>query len=133
MFQTECTACGLSVYDLPDDLGDRELVRDQFFDFADDGELYCNGNGCVTAGEGVPVSTDNTQQTEIVRRVEQALHAAFSGDEYEDNASDAAGEAEWSWWKWLALNTVREAQPGPCGCTRWPCHHPDNTPEQPGN
>ena len=32
MFQTECTACGLSVHDLPDDLGDLEAVRDQFFE-----------------------------------------------------------------------------------------------------
>ena len=51
MFQTECTACGLSVHDLPDELGDREMVREQFFEFADDGSLYCRG--CATSGEGV--------------------------------------------------------------------------------
>jgi hypothetical protein len=51
MFQTECTACGLSVHDLPDELGDREMVREQFFEFGDDGSLYCNG--CTAAGEGV--------------------------------------------------------------------------------
>ena len=31
MFQTECAGCGLSVHDLPDDLGDREAVLDQFW------------------------------------------------------------------------------------------------------
>ena len=51
MFQTSCTACGLDVHDLPDSLGDRELVRETFFTFADDGHLYCNG--CATRGEGV--------------------------------------------------------------------------------
>tara|TARA_R100001244_G_scaffold6385_8_gene7506 strand:- start:3191 stop:3352 length:162 start_codon:yes stop_codon:yes gene_type:complete len=51
MYQTECTECGLSVHDLPDDLGDRETVREQFFDFADDGSLYCQG--CAQAGAGV--------------------------------------------------------------------------------
>lgn len=51
MIATECTACGLSVHDLPDELGDREVVRDQFFEFADDGHLYCQG--CVASGEGV--------------------------------------------------------------------------------
>lgn len=40
---TECEGCGLSVYDLPDEAGDPELVRDQFFDFSDDGRLFCNG------------------------------------------------------------------------------------------
>ena len=50
MFQTECAGCGLSVHDLPDDLGDREAVRDQFFEFADDGHLYCQG--CVAAWGG---------------------------------------------------------------------------------
>jgi len=51
MYQTDCTACGLSVHDLPDELGDRELVREQFFDFADDGSLYCHG--CIDLGQGV--------------------------------------------------------------------------------
>lgn len=51
MFQSECTGCGLSVHDLPDELGDREAVRELFFEFADDGHLYCNH--CVTNGEGV--------------------------------------------------------------------------------
>lgn len=51
MYQSECTACGLSVHDFPDDLGDRELVREQFFEFADDGSLYCRG--CAASGEGV--------------------------------------------------------------------------------
>lgn len=51
MFQSECAACGLSVHDLPDELGDRELVREQFFSFADDGSLFCNH--CVVDGEGV--------------------------------------------------------------------------------
>lgn len=50
MFQTTCTGCGL-VYDLPDELGDRELVREQFFEFANDGSLYCQG--CAASGEGV--------------------------------------------------------------------------------
>lgn len=50
MFQTSCTACGLDVHDLPDELGDRELVREQFFDFADDGHLFCNH--CIVNGEG---------------------------------------------------------------------------------
>jgi hypothetical protein len=51
MFQTSCTACGLDVHDLPDGLGDVEMVLDQFFTFADDGHLYCSG--CATSGEGV--------------------------------------------------------------------------------
>jgi hypothetical protein len=51
MYQTSCTACGLDVHDLPDELGDRELVRDQFFEFDDGGDLYCQG--CATSGEGV--------------------------------------------------------------------------------
>ena len=51
MYQSECSACGLSVYDLPDEAGDPELVRDSFFDFADDGSLYCIG--CASSGEGV--------------------------------------------------------------------------------
>ena len=51
MTQTECNGCGLSVYDLPNEAGDPELVRDQFFDFADDGNLYCQG--CYAAGLGV--------------------------------------------------------------------------------
>lgn len=51
MYQTECNGCGLSVHDLPDELGDRESVREQFFEFADDGSLYCRG--CAASGEGV--------------------------------------------------------------------------------
>lgn len=51
MYQTECAGCGLSVHDLPDGLGDREVVRDQFFDFADDGTLLCHG--CASSGQGV--------------------------------------------------------------------------------
>lgn len=51
MFQSTCTGCGLDVHDLPDELGDRELVREQFFEFADDGSLYCHG--CAASGEGV--------------------------------------------------------------------------------
>lgn len=38
--------------------------------------------------------------------VRAALAAAFSGDEYEENAAAAAGEGEWSWFKWLATTTV---------------------------
>lgn len=49
MYQTDCTACGLSVHDLPDGLGDTESVREQFFELADDGSLYCNG---CAKGEG---------------------------------------------------------------------------------
>ena len=37
-----------------------------------------------------------------------AQEAAFSGDEYEENAAAAAGEGEWSWFKWLATSTTRE-------------------------
>ena len=51
MYQTTCAACGLSVHDLPDEIGDVEIVLDTFFDYADDGSLYCNG--CVQRGEGV--------------------------------------------------------------------------------
>lgn len=51
MFQTSCNGCGLDVNDLPDELGDRQLVREQFFTFADDGHLYCEG--CAANGEGV--------------------------------------------------------------------------------
>lgn len=51
MYQSECNGCGLSVHDLPDELGDREAVRDQFFEFADDGHLYCQG--CAASGQGV--------------------------------------------------------------------------------
>ena len=51
MYQQECTGCGLSVHDLPDELGDRELVREQFFTFADDGSLFCQG--CAASGAGV--------------------------------------------------------------------------------
>jgi hypothetical protein len=43
MTRTSCDGCGLSVYDLPDEIGDPEMVRDQFFDFDDAGDLYCNG------------------------------------------------------------------------------------------
>lgn len=50
MYQTTCTGCGLDVHDLPDDLGPVEMVRDTFFQFADDGSLYCQS--CVLAGEG---------------------------------------------------------------------------------
>lgn len=51
MYQTECTACGLSVHDLPDELGDRKMVIEQFFVFDDGGDLYCQG--CAAAGQGV--------------------------------------------------------------------------------
>jgi hypothetical protein len=50
MYQTECAGCGLSVYDLPHEACDPEIVRDLFFEFADDGSLYCQG--CAAAGEG---------------------------------------------------------------------------------
>lgn len=49
MYQTECTACGLSVHDLPG-IADPEDMLDQFFSYADDGSLYCNG---CASGEGV--------------------------------------------------------------------------------
>lgn len=51
MFQHDCSNCGLSVHDLPDELGDPEMVRDQFFEFDDGGDLYCRG--CCSAGAGV--------------------------------------------------------------------------------
>ena len=50
MYQTECTGCGLSIHDLPDELGDLELVREQFFGFDDGGDLYCHG--CAASGQG---------------------------------------------------------------------------------
>lgn len=49
--QTTCCGCGLDVHDLPDEMGDRELVRDTFFTFDDGGDLYCNG--CSRDGQGV--------------------------------------------------------------------------------
>lgn len=48
MTKTECEGCGLSVHDLPDELGDREVVRDQFFAFDDAGDLYCQGCAQMT-------------------------------------------------------------------------------------
>lgn len=48
MYQTSCAGCGLDVNDLPDELGDRALLRDQFFVFNDGGDLYCNG--CAVGG-----------------------------------------------------------------------------------
>lgn len=39
-------------------------------------------------------------------QVIEALRAAFSGDEFEENAQAAAGEGEWSWFRWLAVTTV---------------------------
>ena len=51
MYQTDCEGCGLSVHDLPDELGDREMVLDQFFEHDDGGALYCQS--CAQAGLGV--------------------------------------------------------------------------------
>lgn len=51
MYQTDCNGCGLSVHDLPDELGGREFVRESFFTHDDSGDLYCNG--CAGAGWGV--------------------------------------------------------------------------------
>lgn len=51
MYQTDCNGCGLSVYDLPDEAGDPETVREEFFGFDDSGDLYCQG--CITSGTGV--------------------------------------------------------------------------------
>lgn len=39
------------------------------------------------------------------------LAAAFSGEEYEENAAAAAGEGEWSWFRWLALAALDPALP----------------------
>ena len=59
MTQTECNGCGLSVYDLPHEACDPEIVIDLFFEIADDGHIYCQG--CYAAGLGVfPVSDDRT-------------------------------------------------------------------------
>lgn len=35
-----------------------------------------------------------------------ALEQAFSGPEFEENAAAAAGEGEWSWFRWLATTTA---------------------------
>lgn len=35
-----------------------------------------------------------------------ALEQAFSGLEFEENAAAAAGEGEWSWFRWLATTTA---------------------------
>ena len=54
-----------------------------------------------------------------VRAERERIAEAFRGDEYEDNAAAAAGEGEWSWWRWLVLNAptrparaAREAERG---------------------
>lgn len=39
-------------------------------------------------------------------RIIDALTEAFSGDDFEENAQAAAGEGEWSWFRWLAVTTV---------------------------
>lgn len=41
-------------------------------------------------------------------RILNALREAFSGDEFEENARAAAGEGEWSWFRWLAVTTVEK-------------------------
>ena len=41
-----------------------------------------------------------------LRAAVEALGAAFSGDVFEENAAAAAGEGEWSWFRWLAVTTV---------------------------
>lgn len=43
LYQTECEGCGLSVHDLPDELGDLEIVAETFFSRDDAGALYCPG------------------------------------------------------------------------------------------
>lgn len=53
------------------------------------------------------ITEDPTAAAERAR-VDAALREAFSGDEYEENAAAAAGEAEWSWFKWLATNAVED-------------------------
>ena len=52
-YQNSCTACGLTVHDLPlEALGvDAEELLEQFFEHDDGGALYCQG--CVQRGEGV--------------------------------------------------------------------------------
>lgn len=34
------------------------------------------------------------------------MATAFSGGQFEENAAAAAGEGEWSWFRWLALSTI---------------------------
>ena len=64
-------------------------------------------------------------------RIIDALREAFSGDEFAENAQAAAGEGEWSWFRWLAMTTVEgcpippEASECPSRCG-WndPCPDP---------
>lgn len=53
IYQNSCTACGLTVHDLPlEALGvDAEELLEQFFEHDDGGDLYCQG--CAQRGEGV--------------------------------------------------------------------------------
>lgn len=51
LYQADCNGCGLNVHDIPDEMGDRELVLEQFFQRDDAGDLYCRG--CVINGQGV--------------------------------------------------------------------------------
>lgn len=41
-------------------------------------------------------------------QVAQAVERAFTGDEFEENAAAAAGEGEWSWFRWLAVSSARD-------------------------
>jgi len=59
------------------------------------------------------VTADDTTPARVAAAAE-ALRLAFSGDEFEENAAAAAGEGEWSWFRWLAVSTVEalDAKPG---------------------
>lgn len=45
-------------------------------------------------------------KAEALRDVTSALTAAFSGDEFAENANAAVGDGELSWFRWLATSTV---------------------------
>lgn len=61
----------------------------------------------VLLASGVVVPADHADDLAAkLAAARSSLDEAFRGDEYEENAAAAAGEGEWSWFRWLALTTL---------------------------
>jgi hypothetical protein len=68
--------------------------------------LAIKGHGSFNDGAIACMALADAEVAAAVDAVRADLEAAFSGDEYEENAASAAGEGEWSWFRWLALSTL---------------------------
>jgi hypothetical protein len=74
--------------------------------------------GPIYGSDGIPLAVEAILDRRVGAAVAQAraeeraaLAEAFTGDDYEENAQEAAGDGEWSWFRWLALSTLDPGWP----------------------